>query len=135
MTTRTGPTVRSISDHPSPPTHQTSQTDTSKSLERPAVTDSSTSTEMPPDQPRHSIRHPQGDGAAIGREVWRVADLLGGCGPAARRDRGGEVHAVRGEVLRHADTTRTATQARLEARRFAGGSETLDPAVVRSGVR
>ena len=30
-TTRTGPTVRSISDHPSPPTHQTSQTGTSKS--------------------------------------------------------------------------------------------------------
>ena len=30
MTTRTGPTVHSTSDHPSPPTHQTSQTDTSK---------------------------------------------------------------------------------------------------------
>ena len=60
ITTRTGPTVRSTSDHPSPPTLQTSQTDTSKSLERPAVTDSSTSTEMPPDQPRHSFRHPHG---------------------------------------------------------------------------
>ena len=60
ITTRTGPTVRSISDHPSPPTLQTSQIDTSKSLERPAVVDSSTSTEMPPDQPRHSFRHPQG---------------------------------------------------------------------------
>ena len=57
-TTRTGPTVRSISDHPSPPTLQTSQIDTSKSLERPAVVDSSTSTEMPPDQPRHSFRPP-----------------------------------------------------------------------------
>ena len=52
--TRTGPTVHSTSDHPSPPTRQTSQIDTSKSLERPAVADSSTSTEMPPDQPRHS---------------------------------------------------------------------------------
>ena len=31
ITTRTGPTVRSISNHPSPPTHQTSQTGTSKS--------------------------------------------------------------------------------------------------------
>ena len=31
ITTRTGPTVRSISDHPSPPTLQTSQIDTSKS--------------------------------------------------------------------------------------------------------
>ena len=31
------PHVRSISDHPSPPTHQTSQIDTSKSQERPAV--------------------------------------------------------------------------------------------------
>ena len=60
ITTRTGPTVRSISGHPSPPTHQTSQIGASKSLERPAVTDSSTSTEMPPDQPRHSFRHPQG---------------------------------------------------------------------------
>ena len=30
-TTRTGPTVHSTSNHPSPPTHQTSQTDTSKS--------------------------------------------------------------------------------------------------------
>ena len=60
ITTRTGPTVRSISDHPSPPTLQTSQIDTSKSQERPAVADSSTSTEMPPDQPRHSFRHPQG---------------------------------------------------------------------------
>ena len=59
ITTRTGPTVRSISDHPSPPTLQTSQIDTSKSLERPAVVDSSTSTEMPPDQPRHSFRHPR----------------------------------------------------------------------------
>ena len=57
-TTRTGPTVHSTSDHPAPPTLQTSQTDTSKSLERPAVVDSSTSTEMPPDQPRHSFRHP-----------------------------------------------------------------------------
>ena len=56
---RTGPTVRSISDHPSTSTLQTSQIDTSKSLERPAVVDSSTSTEMPPDQPRHSFRHPQ----------------------------------------------------------------------------
>ena len=45
--------------HPSPPTLQTSQMGTSKSLERPAVVDSSTSTEMPPDQPRHSFRHPQ----------------------------------------------------------------------------
>ena len=53
------PTVRSTSYHPSPPTLQTSQTDTSKSLERPAVMDSSTSTEMPPDQIRHSFRHPQ----------------------------------------------------------------------------
>ena len=60
ITTRTAPTVHSISDHPSPPTLQTSQIDTSKSLERPAVVDSSTSTEMPPDQPRHSFRHPQG---------------------------------------------------------------------------
>ena len=59
ITTRTGPTVHSISDHPSPPTLQTSQIDTSKSLERPAVVDSSTSTEMPPDQPRHSFRHPR----------------------------------------------------------------------------
>ena len=58
-TTRTDPTVHSTSDHPSPPTHQTSQTITSKSLERPVVADSSTSTEMPPDQPRHSFRHPQ----------------------------------------------------------------------------
>ena len=56
---RTGRTVRSISDHPSPPTLQTSQIDTSKSLERPAVVDSLTSTEMPPDQPRHSFRHPR----------------------------------------------------------------------------
>ena len=55
----TGPTVHSTSDHPSPPTHQTSQTITSKSLERPVVADSSTSTEMPPDQTRHSLRHPQ----------------------------------------------------------------------------
>ncbi len=52
--TRTGPTVHSTSDHPSPPTLQTSQVGTSKSLERSAVVDSSTSTEMPPDQPRHS---------------------------------------------------------------------------------
>ena len=29
-------------------------------MKRPAVTDSSTSTEMPPDQIRHSFRHPQG---------------------------------------------------------------------------
>ena len=57
-TTRTGPTVHSTSGHPSPPTHQTSQTVTSKSRKRPAVTDSSTSTEMPPDQIRHSFRHP-----------------------------------------------------------------------------
>ena len=56
---RTGPTVRSISDHPSPPTLQTSQIDTSKSLEQPAVADSSTSTEMPPDHQRHSFRHPR----------------------------------------------------------------------------
>ena len=58
-TTRTGPTVHSTSYHPSPPPHQTSQIDTSKSLERPAVTDSSTSTEMPLDHQRHSFRHPQ----------------------------------------------------------------------------
>ena len=37
ITTRTGPTVHSTSDHPSSPTHQTSQTVTSKSLERPVV--------------------------------------------------------------------------------------------------
>ena len=60
---RTGPTVRSISDHPSPPTLQTSQMGTSKSSRRPAVADSLTSTEMPPDQPRRSFRHAQaGDG-------------------------------------------------------------------------
>ena len=60
-TTRTGPTVHSTSDHPSPPTLQTSQIDTSKSQERPAVVDSSTSTKMPPDQPRHRFRHPRAD--------------------------------------------------------------------------
>ena len=38
--TRTGPTVHSTSYHPSPPTLQTSQMGTSKSLERPAVADS-----------------------------------------------------------------------------------------------
>ena len=48
--TNGSPTVHSTSGHPSPPTHQTSQIDTSKSWKRPAVTDSSTSTEMPPDQ-------------------------------------------------------------------------------------
>ena len=86
-TTRTGPTVRSISDHPSPPTHQTSQTDTSKSLERPAVTDSSTSTEMPPDQIRHSFRHPQvGDpeeADPLERYSWpELRELIyGGDGP------------------------------------------------------
>ena len=58
--THTGPTAHSTSDHPSPPTLQTSQIDTSKSLERPAATDSSTNTNMPPDQPRHDFRHPQG---------------------------------------------------------------------------
>ena len=36
----------------------TATTSTSKSSKRPAVTDSSTSTAMPPDQPRHSFRHP-----------------------------------------------------------------------------
>ena len=36
---RIAPTVHSTSDHPSPPTLQTSQTGTSKSLERPAVAD------------------------------------------------------------------------------------------------
>ena len=35
------------------------QLGTSKSLERPAVADPSTSTEMPPDQLRHSFGHPQ----------------------------------------------------------------------------
>ena len=58
-TTRIGPTVHSISDRPPPPTHQTSQTVTTISQDRPGVTDSSTSTAMLPDQPRHSFGHPQ----------------------------------------------------------------------------
>ena len=49
-------TVHSTGDHPSPPTHQTSQIDKSKSFERPAVADSA---EMPPDQLRPSFGHPQ----------------------------------------------------------------------------
>ena len=73
-TTRTGPTVHSTSYHPSPPTHQTSQIDTSKSLERPAVADSSTSTEMPPDQPRHSCQHPQGCSPTLGSCVRDTAE-------------------------------------------------------------
>ena len=77
ITTRTGPTVHSTSYHPSPPTLQTSQIDTSKSLERPAVVDSSTSTEMPPDQPRHSFRHPQA------RRAWHRLVALAGGGYAA----------------------------------------------------
>ena len=36
-------------------------------VKRPAVADSSTSTEMPPDQPRHSFRHPQGVEPAFDR--------------------------------------------------------------------
>ena len=56
---RTGPTVRSISDHPSAPTLQTSQMGTSKSSRRPAVADSLTSTEMPPGHPRHDFGHPR----------------------------------------------------------------------------
>ena len=44
---------------------------TSKSLERPAVADSSTSTEMPPDQLRHSFGHPQAPGAPHPRRPQR----------------------------------------------------------------
>ena len=43
---------------PVPATLHPTLTRRAKSLERPAVADSSTNTEMPPDQPRHSFRHP-----------------------------------------------------------------------------
>ena len=83
ITTRTGPTVRSISSHPSPPTHQNSQTDTSKPRKRPTATDSSTSIEMPPDQTRHSIRHPQAKAAR--RDVPSARASVSNWSSTARR--------------------------------------------------
>lgn len=60
-TTHTGPTAPSTSDRQyNSRRHPTPTLTSSKSLDRPDVTDSSTSTDTLPDQPRHSFRHPQG---------------------------------------------------------------------------
>ena len=63
ITTPTGRTEVSTSDHQRPPNKRRRPISRHRfrSPDRPAATGSSTNTETPHDQPRHNFRHPQGE--------------------------------------------------------------------------